>query len=607
MNLRGGSSYCFLAVAFFILQAVPYSFTEQVVVEVPGYAKSVLGGYGNLGTAYFEPHRPFYSFRSIYYAAKPTNETRFLPPVTSNYPYPDDEIVNAINFPPGCPQGGSYHGESCLILSIYTPYLPKDGEKPLPVMYWIHGGSFDSGQNIIYQPNTYMSYDVVLVEVQYRLGPLGYLTLDTDEIPGNAGMFDQIEGLRWVNKFIQYFGGDPNAVTIIGESAGAASVNFLLLAPQARGLFRYVIAESGSMLTEWALDRKGGYTGYRIAEYAGCPMEPYEALLNCLRNIDEVALHEAQRMFSREDYANNGLGFGGQSPVIQVAGKERALVREPKEILLDGDYPTDAILLMGANKHEGLYCANFLYSHYIRPFGLADDEEYLTNDLVPTILSALGTTDESGALSEAMTKKYLGYALDQGLMGNWTAMIPGLIDMTGTLFLKAGGWETTRLHTKHNPGNAYWYHFGYRTRWDRFLDNADNGFPPGVDHAHEIMFLWTMPFRYNESEAILAKRMTTIWTSFATYGKPTPIEVPVDGVPNWEPYNPNDEFYMDIDTSWQIKQDFTETYTVYVDEMILGKNNDEKSKSSENNEGVPPAKEQEKVIVGRRRPEESNY
>jgi len=109
------------------------------------------------------------------------------------------------------------------------------------------------------------------------------------------------------------------------------------------------------------------------------------------------------------------LGFGGQSPVIQVAGKERALVREPKEILLDGDYPTDAILLMGANKHEGvknhnpflfmiklrnyvliftfflgLYCANYLYSHYIRPFGLADDEEYLTNDLVPTILSALG-------------------------------------------------------------------------------------------------------------------------------------------------------------------------------------------------------------------------
>ena len=100
-----------------------------------------------------------------------------------------------------------------------------------------------------------MTYDVVIVEVQYRLGPLGiwtydscffihflnaiclsgYLSLDTDEIPGNAGMFDQIEGLRWVNKFIKYFGGDPNAVTVVGESAGAASASFLMLAPQARG------------------------------------------------------------------------------------------------------------------------------------------------------------------------------------------------------------------------------------------------------------------------------------------------------------------------------------------------------------------------------------
>lgn len=102
-----------------------------------------------------------------------------------------------------------------------------------------------------------MTYDVVFVEVQYRLGPLGinkspilnyciifykyifknagYLSLDTDEIPGNAGMFDQIEGLRWVNKFIKYFGGDPNAVTVVGESAGAASASFLMLAPQARG------------------------------------------------------------------------------------------------------------------------------------------------------------------------------------------------------------------------------------------------------------------------------------------------------------------------------------------------------------------------------------
>ena len=89
----------------------------------------------------------------------------------------------------------------------------------------------------MYGGDKYMDQDVVLVEVQYRLGPLGFLSLNTDEIPGNAGIFDQIEALRWTNQFIKYFGGDPNCVTIVGESAGSASVGLLLLAPQARGKF----------------------------------------------------------------------------------------------------------------------------------------------------------------------------------------------------------------------------------------------------------------------------------------------------------------------------------------------------------------------------------
>lgn len=80
-----------------------------------------------------------------------------------------------------------------------------------------------------------MDKDVVMVSVQYRLGPLGWLSLDTDDIPGNAGIFDQIEGLRWVQQFIKYFGGDPNCVTVSGESAGAMSSSMILLAPQTRG------------------------------------------------------------------------------------------------------------------------------------------------------------------------------------------------------------------------------------------------------------------------------------------------------------------------------------------------------------------------------------
>lgn len=131
-------------------------------------------------------------------------------------------------------------------------------------------------------------------------------------------MFDQIEGLRWTQKFIKYFGGDPTKVTIMGESAGAASVGFLLLAPQARGrkkkipiefqdhyilhfatgLFRGAIAESGSILTDWAIDRDQITSGRKISEYAGCPLEPYHELVDCLRNVDVKTLMDAQGRYS---------------------------------------------------------------------------------------------------------------------------------------------------------------------------------------------------------------------------------------------------------------------------------------------------------------------
>lgn len=148
------------------------------------------------------------------------------------------------------------------------------------------------------------------------------MSFDTDEVPGNAGIFDQIEALRWVNKNIQYFGGDPNQVTISGESAGSGSVSLLLLAPQAKGsnsifnwnkwklyfkifiplkgLFHRAIGESGSVLCGWGIDDIGGVKAIslKIAELAGCPLEPYEDLLNCVQTIDAELLSAAMKEYT---------------------------------------------------------------------------------------------------------------------------------------------------------------------------------------------------------------------------------------------------------------------------------------------------------------------
>ena len=94
----------------------------------------------------------------------------------------------------------------------------------LPVMVWFHGGGFTSGQASMYGPEHLLDKDVILVTVNYRLGPLGFFTLGNEEVPGNQGMWDQYEGLRWVQNNIKSFGGNPSRVTIFGESAGAWSV-----------------------------------------------------------------------------------------------------------------------------------------------------------------------------------------------------------------------------------------------------------------------------------------------------------------------------------------------------------------------------------------------
>ena len=114
-------------------------------------------------------------------------------------------------------------------------------------MVWIHGGGFvfGSGTYDEYGPNLFMDEGIILVSINYRLGPFGFLTTTTEEVPGNMGLWDQALALRWVNENINHLGGDPDQVTIFGESAGSVSVSLLMVAPSVRGLFSRVIMDSG--------------------------------------------------------------------------------------------------------------------------------------------------------------------------------------------------------------------------------------------------------------------------------------------------------------------------------------------------------------------------
>ncbi|MFE6758046.1 carboxylesterase/lipase family protein [Streptomyces sp. NPDC057684] len=195
-------------------------------------------------------------FRGIRYAAPPVEDLRWRPP---RPPVPWDGVHKANSFGPTCPQapGPELDGldlpmsEDCLRLNVWTGASSAD-EQPRPVLVWIHGGGFrvGTGANPRYDGEALARKGIVVVTFNYRLGALGFLA--TPELSaesehhacGNYGLLDQIAALKWVQRNIANFGGDPDRVTIAGQSAGAGSVNFLAMSPLTKGLFHRAVAQS---------------------------------------------------------------------------------------------------------------------------------------------------------------------------------------------------------------------------------------------------------------------------------------------------------------------------------------------------------------------------
>lgn len=160
--------------------------------------------------------------------------------------------------------------EDCLYLNVFTPDIKPS--HTLPVMVWIHGGGFvwGSGNDDFYAPEFLVRHGVILVTMNYRLEVLGFLSLDTKDIPGNAGMKDQVAAMRWVKNNIMNFGGDPNSITIFGESAGGASVGYHLISPMTKGLFKRAIMQSGTTVSWWSQPIEPREKALVLAKQLGC-------------------------------------------------------------------------------------------------------------------------------------------------------------------------------------------------------------------------------------------------------------------------------------------------------------------------------------------------
>ncbi|XP_013196718.2 juvenile hormone esterase-like [Amyelois transitella] len=251
----------------------------------------------------------YYSFKGIPYARPPLGELRFkdpLPPQAWIHEY-DATKHGAI-----CVQFDAIRenitkgSEDCLFLNIYTKYLKTNSK--FPVMVYIHGGTFmlGNGNSDLYGPEFLLQHDVLVATINYRLEAFGFLSLNIPEVPGNAGMKDQVAALKWIKKNIARFGGDPDNITIFGESSGAASVTLHLMSPMSKGLFHKAIAQSGTSLSDiTAFGKYGKKTICKVSTALNIEARNKNEYLQILQNITAKDLAGITYKLTSED--KNGL------------------------------------------------------------------------------------------------------------------------------------------------------------------------------------------------------------------------------------------------------------------------------------------------------------
>lgn len=207
-----------------------------------------------------------------------------------------------------------------------------------------------------------MEEDIVFVSIQYRLGPFGFLTTADKTAPGNYGLHDQLAALKWIQKHIAQFGGDPDSVTISGMSAGGASVNYLILSPQSEGLFHRAVSMSGSALCWWANIPNQEKTAKRLGTALDCPITSSEEMVDCLREKPAKDIMIAQKsLYAWHSDRMEKEPMNIWSPRQDLEAKENAISPIAPHFAMQVGQIQPVPFLVGVAESEGLWRAvNYL-------------------------------------------------------------------------------------------------------------------------------------------------------------------------------------------------------------------------------------------------------
>ncbi|KAL0880441.1 hypothetical protein ABMA27_002864 [Loxostege sticticalis] len=494
----------------------------------------------------------YYSFKGIPYAEPPVGKLRFKDPIPHK---PWEGVREAVVHGPICAQFNQLlhlylpGSEDCLFLNVYTPNL--NPEKPLSVIFFIHGGGFMSGSGdvLVYGPDFIVQKNVVLVTINYRLDALGFLNLGTKEVPGNAGLKDQSLALKWVHDNIQSFGGNPDEVTIMGESAGSASVIYHMMSPMSKGLFIRSIALSGVPFCEWAITFELTKRSFELGKSLGKNTNDPEEMLEFLQSLPALkVIHKFPIVIPEEKNWNYGFKMTAFQPAPENDfGQERFLVETPIETLKRGNI-TPADLLIGYTSNEALILLLEVLSSEI-----LENNNNMRELLIPREVLLYGTgSSNKEALSEKIHKQYFGdSAIDLNTVDRFIKY------MTDEIFV----YNVNRL-IRHLPTGLkkYLYKFFCISDINRFSPLGDKFGIDGVAHSDDLGYVFDSrvpssgryPVDVTSRTYKLIDQTITLYTNFAKYGNPTPVDS-LGAI--WPEYDDISRSYMIINDTLAIGND----------------------------------------------------
>jgi para-nitrobenzyl esterase len=443
----------------------------------------------------------------IRYAASPAGLNRWTPPKSPKFYGKKEDPYDATQFGAPCPQNvsqfgnsGSVDREDCLFLNIYVPAdRHDDGGEPLPVLFWIHGGSNEYGEGSSYDPTPLVTQGhIIVVTINYRLGALGWLahSLVDGSIAnssGNYGLMDQQFAMQWVNRNIAAFGGDPHKVTIAGESAGGIDSCSHLASPTAAGLFRGAIIESGCIVFQYPQAFVEQYIDgpfvTALGNALGCSNPP---TLACLQAAPVSAILAAESSF----------GW------IVVEGPNVSTLPEAPQQAFSDDTFNKVPVIQGTNLDEGrLFIPLF--------------NGVVTSDNYDFVVASLFTAYSNPPLATIESHYPIANYLADGAQAAPGEAVAAIV--TDSLFACTAR-TADQLLSQYVPVWAYEFK---DTRAPQ-LFNLPTVFPYGATHASELQFIFdpnaffpnvdypvpTDPFPLSPVERVLSREMVRYWTNF---------------------------------------------------------------------------------------------